>query len=87
MSDRTLRIAAGLVALAGIGIATYLTWVHYDATALVCTVGDCHAVQESQFAAIGPLPVSLLGLVMFAIILICELVGSLKPELRMSTEV
>ena len=71
MSDRTLRLAAGLVALAGIGIATYLTWVHYDEGALVCvTGGGCETVQRSSYAEIVGIPVALLGLVGYAAILV-----------------
>jgi len=71
LSDRTLRLAAGLVALAGIGIATYLTWVHYDEGALVCvTGGGCETVQRSSYAEIVGIPVALLGLVGYAAILV-----------------
>jgi uncharacterized membrane protein len=70
LSDRTLRSAAGLVALAGIGIAAYLTWVHYDEGALVCVAGGgCETVQQSSYAEIAGLPVALLGLVSYAIVL------------------
>jgi uncharacterized membrane protein len=33
VSDRTLRTAAGAVALAGAALSAYLAWVHYS----VCT--------------------------------------------------
>jgi uncharacterized membrane protein len=70
LSDRTLRSAAGVVALAGIGIAAYLTWVHYDEGALVCVAGGgCETVQQSSYAEIAGLPVALLGLVSYAIVL------------------
>ena len=70
MSDRTLRAAAGLVALAGIGVAAYLTWVHYDEGALVCVAGGgCETVQQSSYAEIAGLPVALLGLVSYTIVL------------------
>jgi uncharacterized membrane protein len=70
LSDRTLRATAGLVALAGIGIAAYLTWVHYDESALVCVAGGgCETVQQSSYAEIAGLPVALLGLVSYAIVL------------------
>ena len=70
MSDRTLRATAGLVALAGIGIAAYLTWVHYDEGALVCVAGGgCETVQQSSYAEIAGLPVALLGLVSYTIVL------------------
>ena len=70
MSDRTLRATAGLVALAGTGIAAYLTWVHYDEGALVCVSGGgCETVQQSSYAEIAGLPVALLGLVTYVTVL------------------
>ena len=70
MSDRTLRATAGLVALAGIGVAAYLTWVHYDEGALVCVSGGgCETVQQSSYAEIAGLPVALLGLVSYVTVL------------------
>lgn len=70
MSDRTLRIAAILVALAGIGVAGYLTWVHFDDGALVCVAGGgCETVQESEYAEIAGVPVALLGLGAYVVLL------------------
>lgn len=64
-----MRIAAGVVALAGAAIAGYLTWVHYDETALVCVAGGgCETVQKSAYAAIAGVPVALLGLLSYATI-------------------
>ena len=48
-----------IVALVGVGVAGYLTYVHYQPAALVCTAGGgCEDVQESSYAA-------LLGLVVW----------------------
>ena len=70
MSDRALRIAAGGIALAGIAVAGYLTWVHYDESALVCVAGGgCETVQQSDYAEIAGLPVALLGLVSYTVVL------------------
>jgi uncharacterized membrane protein len=63
LSDRTLRVAVGLVAAAGIAVAGYLTWVHFDEAALVCVAGGgCETVQQSDYAEIVGIPVALLGL-------------------------
>ena len=71
MSDRSLRLAAGVVALAGVAVAGYLTWVHYDEGALVCvTGGGCKTVQRSSYAEIVGIPVALLGLVGYVAILV-----------------
>ena len=48
MTDRALRAAVALVALAGVGVAGYLTYTHYDEEALVCTTGGCEQVQQSE---------------------------------------
>jgi uncharacterized membrane protein len=70
LSDRTLRICAALVALAGIAVAGYLTWVHFDDAALVCVAGGgCETVQESDYAEIAGIPVALLGLAAYCVLL------------------
>ena len=63
MSDRTLRLGVVAVALVGIAIAGYLTYVHYRPDSLICTGGGgCETVQESSYAELFGIPVALLGL-------------------------
>lgn len=51
--------------LATLGVTIYLTIAHYQSDVLVCAVGgDCHTVQNSKYAMLGPIPVALLGLLM-----------------------
>ena len=70
MSDRALRLTAAAVALAGIGIAGYLTWAHYSDTAVVCVRGGgCETVQQSSYSEIVGIPVALLGLLAYATVL------------------
>ena len=70
MSDNAVRLAAGLVALAGLAVAGYLTWVHFDDAALVCVAGGgCETVQESEYAEIAGIPVAALGTVSYAVVL------------------
>jgi uncharacterized membrane protein len=57
-----VRAAAIGVALAGLGIATYLTVVHYSGGDPVCAVAHgCATVQQSDYAALAGVPVALLG--------------------------
>ena len=57
-----MRAAAIGVALAGLGIATYLTVVHYAGGEPVCAVAHgCATVQASDYAKVGGVPVALLG--------------------------
>ena len=65
-----LRAAAGLVALAGAGIAGYLTWSHYTDASVLCVAGtECGTVQSSEYAFIAGIPVAVLGLTAYATIL------------------
>ena len=63
MSDRALRVALLLVSAAGIATAAYLTYVHYEPAALICTgSGGCETVQDSDYAVLAGVPVAVLGL-------------------------
>ena len=70
MSDRALRLGVALVAVAGIGVSAYLTWVHYHPAALVCTAGGgCETVQHSHYAVLLGVPVATWGLVAWTAVL------------------
>ena len=59
-----MRAAAITVALAGLGIAAYLTVVHYSGGDPVCAIAHgCATVQQSDYAALAGVPVAVLGLV------------------------
>jgi uncharacterized membrane protein len=63
VNDRTVRIGLALVSLAGIALAAYLTYVHYEPAALICTAGGgCETVQHSKYAVIAGIAVAALGL-------------------------
>lgn len=55
--------AAPALALAGIGVASYLAYVEITGAVAVCgPVGDCNTVQQSEYARFfGVLPVAVLG--------------------------
>jgi uncharacterized membrane protein len=58
-----MRAAAIGVALAGLGIAAYLTIVHYAGGTPVCAVAHgCAVVQHSDYASLAGVPVAVLGL-------------------------
>ncbi len=64
-----LRTAIAVFCLIGIGIAGYLTYVHYAHIAPVCTTGGCEKVQRSKYAELAGVPVALLGLVAYVVLL------------------
>ncbi|MGH3043364.1 MAG: vitamin K epoxide reductase family protein [Gaiellaceae bacterium] len=74
MSDRALRVAVALLALAGTGIAAYLTYAWYAEATIACTTGGCETVQSSSYAKLAGIPVPVLGLVAYLGILATALV-------------
>ena len=71
MSDRRLRIAVAVLALAGVVIAGYLTWARFAHESVACPIGGggCETVQESRYAELAGIPVALLGLVLYVTVL------------------
>jgi uncharacterized membrane protein len=74
-----------VLALAGSGVAAYLTWVHYDESILLCGVGDCATVQQSKYAEVGGIPVALCGLGMYLAVIALGLLRWRRPGLRAAT--
>jgi uncharacterized membrane protein len=68
---RALRLASAAVGFVGLGIAGYLTAVHYGGGEPVCGISHgCATVQQSEYAEFAGVPVALLGLVGYAGILV-----------------
>jgi uncharacterized membrane protein len=70
-SERKLALAIAAVALVGVGIATYLVYVHYAGIQPFCVAGGggCEKVQTSDFAKLAGIPVAVLGLAGYLAIL------------------
>lgn len=71
-----------VLAVIGIVVAGYLTWVEAGGGAAVCgPVGDCNAVQQSEYARLfGVIPIGLLGIVGYGGILALWVAGRLAPS-------
>src|ERR1700726_5290918 len=70
MSARPLRIALLVLAVIGLGIASYLTYVHYAGIKPACTAGEsCTKVQTSVYSKLAGVPVALMGLIGYVAIL------------------
>src|SRR4051794_7044725 len=66
------RIFAAMVALAviGLGIATYLTVVHYEGGSPVCAISHgCETVQHSRYSKLAGIPVAVIGLAGYVAVL------------------
>lgn len=78
-SRSTLTLILGLT---GLAIAGYLTWVHYQESALICGVGDCELVQSSDYSEIAGLPIALGGTGVFAMVVGLTVLSMWRPSLE-----
>jgi uncharacterized membrane protein len=71
MSSRALRTTLIVLAVVGVGLASYLTYVHYSGETVLCTTAHntCEQVQTSRYSKVAGVPVALMGLIGYVLIL------------------
>jgi uncharacterized membrane protein len=71
MSARALRITMIALTVVGLGVAGYLTYVHYSGAAPICSIkgNPCSEVQKSRYSELAGVPVALIGLIGYILIL------------------
>jgi uncharacterized membrane protein len=83
--SRTLRRLMLVLAIVGLGVATYLTYIHYAGIKPACTAGQsCLKVQTSVWSKVDGVPVALLGLIGYVLIL-GTLLAPDREETRLAT--
>lgn len=78
----SFRYTLALLALAGLGIMSYLTYIHYASAKSFCDISaevSCDVVTTSIYSEIFGIPVSVLGIFYFGTVLVASL---LKPALK-----
>jgi uncharacterized membrane protein len=70
MSPRKLRITMIVLTVLGLGVATYLTYIHYAGIKPLCGTngGGCEIVQTSIYSKLAGVPVALIGLIGYIVI-------------------
>lgn len=70
MRRSRLVVAIGILALLGVALAGYLTYIHYaDLKPFCLSSGGCEKVQTSDQSRLAGVPVALLGLIGYVLIL------------------
>jgi uncharacterized membrane protein/glutaredoxin len=77
-------IAIPILSLIGLGVSVYLFYINLSGSDAFCgPLGDCNAVQTSEYAKLfGLIPVGLIGVLGFAAILITWIVGKFSESDR-----
>lgn len=73
-------IASLVLAVVGLGLSAYLTYVHYNIDALVCSGGGCELVQTSQYSEMFGIPIAIFGLLMFLTLIGAIVLREMRPE-------
>jgi uncharacterized membrane protein len=75
-SERNLRIAAGVLALTGIGVATYIVIADSGGGAPKCLAGGtgCETVANSHYAHLAGINVAVFGIFGYVLLLLAALV-------------
>ncbi len=72
--SKKMTISIFALIFAGLGVALYLTFLHYTHGSAVCggmeTFSNCDMVLQSKYAEVFNVPVALFGVVFYAMILI-----------------
>jgi uncharacterized membrane protein len=85
VTDRLLRVALIVVSVAGIAVAAYLTYIHYEPKALICTTGGgCETVQDSKYAVLAGIPIAIFGLALALTLWNSELARTLTVALALA---
>ena len=83
MTGARLRVVAIVLSVLGVGVAGYLTWVHYADLEPVCVGGGggCARVQASEQSELAGIPVALLGLLAYVTLVVTNV---LRGELALT---
>ena len=76
LSERNLRIAAAVLALAGIGVATYIAIAESGGGAPKCLAGGsgCETVADSKYAHLAGVNVAVIGIVGYVLVFVAAIV-------------
>jgi uncharacterized membrane protein len=78
---RKIIVVFLLLSVLGLIDATYLTIQHYRDASVVCLlINTCDLVLQSSYATVGPVPVSLLGVVYYLAIFLLSLISLVKKS-------
>jgi uncharacterized membrane protein len=71
VSRGALKITMIALTMVGLGVASYLTYVHYSGIKPACSLGgSCELVQTSAYSHLAGVPVALMGLIGYVSILL-----------------
>lgn len=75
-----LAMASLVLAIVGLALSLYLSYVHFNIDALVCSGGGCEIVQTSRYSEMFGIPIAFMGVAMFLALIAAIVLRELRPE-------
>lgn len=75
-----LTLASLVLASIGLALSLYLSYVHFNLDALVCSGGGCEIVQTSKYSEMFGIPIAFMGVGMFVVLIVAVLMRERMPE-------
>jgi uncharacterized membrane protein len=69
MSERGLRMATAVLAVAGAALTSYLLYVRQTGASLTCASGGCGTVQSSRYSEVFGVPLASVGFLAYSTLL------------------
>lgn len=77
---KPMTMASLVLAIVGLALSLYLSYVHYNLDALVCSGGGCEIVQTSRYSEMFGIPIAFMGVAMFLALIGAIVYRELQPE-------
>lgn len=77
---KPLTLASLVLASIGLALSLYLSYVHYNLDALICTGTGCEVVQTSKYSELAGIPLAFMGVAMFVTLISLIIVREKRQE-------
>lgn len=81
IAGHRVQVTVSLVTLVGVMVSAYMAYVEMTANPAVCgVIGDCNAVQQSEYASLFGVPIGLIGVIGYLMMFILNITINRVPQ-------
>ncbi len=84
IAGHRVQVTVSLVTLVGVMVSAYMAYVEMTANPAVCgVIGDCNAVQQSEYASLMGIPIGVIGVIGYLMMFILNItINRVPPKYR-----
>ena len=81
IAGHRVQMTVSLVTFIGIIISAYMAYVEVTANPAVCgVIGDCNAVQQSEYASLFGIPIGVIGMIAYLVMFVISVAMNRAPQ-------